>query len=218
MKQKYHIAMRHAVRALALALAAPMALAVAPPATAQAANPAKQKQAGVFIESLSGDAFAILRDKGLSRDAARGKFRDLLRQNFAVDQTGLRLIRAYRAPNSPIKLTEAQLTAYRRALPDYLVNTYSDRLYDFATANVSVVRTAPRGSRGEVDVFSRITDPKGGRPIDAIWTVNMAGAKPLVTNITVNGVNVALTQEADFKSYIERNGFDALVDFMKKAQ
>lgn len=218
MTQEVRTHMKLAIRALVLMLAAPLAIAAIVPAAAQVADSAQQKRAGAFIEKLGADAFSILRDKGLDRDAARGKFRDLLRQNFAVDRTGVRLIRSYRAPSSPIKLTEAQLTAYRRALPDYLVNTYSDRLYDFATADISVVRTAPRGSRGEVDVFTRITDPAGGRPIDAIWSVDMAGARPLVTNITVNGVNVALTQEADFKSYIERNGFDALVDFMNKAQ
>ena len=65
--------------------------------------------------------------------------------------------------------------------------------------------------------FTRITDPKGGKPIDAVWQVS-AGAKPLVSNITVNGVNVALTQEQDFSAYIDKNGFDALVDFMRKSK
>jgi phospholipid transport system substrate-binding protein len=206
--------------ALAIALAVPAAFAM--PAAAQTAasgpaTPAQQKAAADFIDGLANQAFGVLRDKSVTRDQARTKFRTLLRANFDVDGTGLRLIRAYRAPGSPIKLTDAQVNAYRAALPDFIVNTYSDRLYDFATAKVTVVRTVPRGNRGEVDVFTRITDPKGGKPIDAIWQVK-PGAKPLVSNITVNGVNVALTQEADFKAYIEKNGFDALVDFMKKAK
>jgi phospholipid transport system substrate-binding protein len=208
------------VLSLALALAAPT-LCAASPALAQAApapaTPAQQKAAAEFIDGLAAQAFQVLRDSTLSREQARTKFRALLRGNFDIDGTGLRLIRAYRAPNSPIKLTDAQVNAYRAALPDFLVNTYSDRLYDFASAKVTVVRTVPRGNRGEVDVFTRITDPKGGKPIEAIWQVK-PGPKPLVANITVNGVNVALTQEADFKAYIEKNGFDALVDFMRKGK
>ncbi|MGQ5701463.1 MlaC/ttg2D family ABC transporter substrate-binding protein [Sandaracinobacteroides sp. A072] len=189
---------------------------VAPAMAQQApATAAQQQAAGQFIDRLAGQAFAVLEDKSLSKDDARDRFRTLLRNNFTIDETGMRLIRRYRAPGSPIKLTPAQLEAYRKALPDFLVNTYSDRLYDFATAKVTVVRTAPRGNRGDVDVYTRITDPKGGKPIDAIWQVK-SGLKPLVANITVNGVNVALTQEADFNAYIERNGFDALVDFMRK--
>lgn len=212
--------MKPAIFAVALALMSPLAAVPAVAQTAAAsgpASPAQQKVAADFINNLAGQAFGVLQDKSLTRTEARAKFRTLLRGNFDVDGMGLRLIRAYRAPNSPIKLTDAQVSAYRSALPDFVVNTYSDRLYDFANAKVSIVRTAPRGSRGEVDVYTRITDPKGGKPIDAIWQVR-GGAKPLVNNITVNGVNVALTQEADFKAYIEKNGFDALVDFMKRAK
>ncbi len=197
-------------------------LSVAPqPLLAQAATgpatPAQQKAAADFITKLSDDAFAVLRDKSLTKDQARAKFRVLLKGNFAVDEAGLRLIRRYRAPNSPVKLTDAQLNAYRQALPDFLVNTYSDRLYDFASSKVTVVRTLPRGSRGDVDVYTRVTDPAGGKPIDVIWQVT-GSSKPLVANITVNGVNIALTQEADFTAYIEKNGFDALVDFMRKSK
>lgn len=211
--------MKAFVSALAIALAS--TVAVSAPASAQqvtaAATAEQQKAAAQFIEKLAADAFAVLRDKNLTREDARTKFRSLLRTNFDVDGTGLRLIRRYRAPNSPIKLTDAQVNAYRQVLPTFIVNTYSDRLYDFASSNVTVVRTLPRGTRGDVDVYTRIADPKGGKPIEGIWQVK-GGARPLVSNITVNGVNVALTQEADFSSYIEKHGFDALVDFMKKAK
>lgn len=199
-----------------LLLAVPL---VAVPAAAQAqaaATPAQQQAAASFVSGLADQAFAVLRDRSLSREQARARFRDLLRANFAVEETGLRLIRRYRAPNSPVQLTPQQIAAYRAALPDFLVNTYSDRLYDFATSTVTVVRTTPRGNRGDVDVITRITDPKGGRPIEAIWHVTNPSGKPLVANIIVNGVNVALTQEADFSAYIDRNGFDALVDFMRQ--
>lgn len=212
--------MKLIIPALALAFAAvgPVAMpAFAQAAPAGAATPDQQKAAAAFIDKLAADAFVVLRDKSLTKDQARVKFRSLLRANFAVDEAGLRLIRRYRAPNSPIKLTDAQITAYRQALPDFLVNTYGDRLHDFASSKVTVVRTLPRGTRGDVDVVTRITDPKGGKPIDATWQVK-SGPKPLVSNITVNGVNVALTQEADFSAYIEKNGFDALVDFMRKSK
>lgn len=204
--------------ALMLALASPIALAAPALAQTQAAGPAtaaQQKQAADFILKLADDAFAVLQNKDLSRDEARTRFRTLLGESFDIDRTGLRLIRSYRGPSSPIRLTSEQLQAYRQALPQFLVNVYSDRLYDFASAKVSVVRTAARGQRGDVDVYTRITDPAGGRPIQAIWQIRHDG-KPLVSNLIVNGVNIALTQEADFKSYVDRNGFDALVDFMQK--
>ncbi len=197
---------------LLVALVAPAALPA--PAAAEPATAAQQAEAAKFIQDLSGEAFLVLKDKSLSKEAARAKFRDLLRANFAIDQIGMRLIRKHRAGLSP-----AQLSAYRAALPDFIVNTYSDRLYDFASSTVTVVRQIPRGSQGHVDVVTRVSDPAGGKPIDAVWSVApTSGGRWLVTNLTVNGVNVALTQEADFDSYIQRNGFDALVDFMRGAK
>lgn len=190
--------------------------AVSVPAHAQASGAASQQQAaeaGKFVNEVANDAFAILRDKSLSREASRDKFRTLLRENFALDEAGLRLIRRHRA-----SLTPQQLADYRAALPDFLVNTYSDRLYDFSNATVTVIRTTPRGNRGDVDVFSRVTDPQGGAPIDAIWTIKTSGQRPQILNLTVSGINVALTQEADFNAYIGQNGFDALVKFMRQAK
>ncbi len=145
---------------LLVALVAPAALPA--PAAAEPATAAQQAEAAKFIQDLSGEAFLVLKDKSLSKEAARAKFRDLLRANFAIDQIGMRLIRKHRAGLSP-----AQLSAYRAALPDFIVNTYSDRLYDFASSTVTVVRQIPRGSQGHVDVVTRVSDPAGGKPIDA---------------------------------------------------
>jgi phospholipid transport system substrate-binding protein len=36
-----------------------------------------------------------------------------------------------------------------------------------------------------------------------------------VQNLTVSGVNLAVAQGADFDSYIQRNGFDRLIQFMR---
>lgn len=195
--------MKTPVRLFALALlAAPLSVAVPIASPAYAATDA----AGTFIETLSGQAFGILKDKSSSRTAVRAKFRQILRESFALDEVGDRLIRRQRAT-----ITPAQYAAYKAALPDYIINTYADRLYDYSDASLKVVRTLPRGSN--TDVVSRITRP-GRQPFDATWTVKM-GAKPQIVNLTVGGVNLALTQEADFTAYSQRNGFDKLVAFMK---
>ena len=78
------------------------------------------------------------------------------------------------------------------------------------------MRTLPRGTRGDVDVYSRIVRP-GAQPFDAVWTVRRVGGSFRIVNLTVAGINLSLTQEADFSAYIAKNGFDALVTFMKSA-
>ena len=179
-------------------------------AAASPATPADAKAAGVFIDDLAARAFAVLRETG-SRTAVRAKFRTMLRDNFAVEDAGNRLIRRYRS-----QITPAQLAAYQDVLPVYIVNLYADRLYDYANATVKIVRTVPHGSNNVVDVYSRIETP-GRQPFDVIWAIQKTGPKFLISNVTVSGVNLALTQEADFSSYIAKNGFDALVTFMKTA-
>ena len=64
-------------------------------------------------------------------------------------------------------------------------------------------------------VLTQVTRP-GARPATAIWSLAKVGNGYKVTNLTVSGVNIAVAQEADFSSYIQRNGFDALVNFMEK--
>lgn len=184
-----------------LACATIVAPAVAAPAHAAVTN----QQPGPFIDSLTDEGFGALRTG--DRASARAKFRALLAQHFAVDAIGDRLIRSWNG-----KITPAQRAAYKAAFPNFIIGTYADRLFDYANADLKVVRTVPQGNSAAV--MTQVTKP-GTRPITAIWTVDKVGAGYKVSNLTVAGVNLAVTQAADFDAYIRRNGFDKLVAFMK---
>jgi phospholipid transport system substrate-binding protein len=198
---------------LAVSLCLLAAISATSPAAAQVAASSStvpgDPAARPFIEKMIGDGFAVLKDSSLPRAAARAKFRTILQENVALDDIGMRLIRRQRA-----SLTPEQLAAYRAAFPEFVLNAYADRLYDYADAKVQVQRTVGRGPYTEV--YARVTRP-GAQPIDTIWQVKSEGGKLMVNNLVVGGINLALTQEADFTSYIARNGFDALVSFMKSA-
>ncbi len=201
------IIIRCAVASMA-ALCVPMA---AVPAAAQAATPQSTAAAEKFVQDISDKVFNVLKDRSLSKSQVRAKFRVMLRQVFALDDIGNRLIRRYRS-----QITPAQYAAYQAALPEFAINAYSDRLYNYANADVKPVRTVPRGSRGDLDVYTKVTTP-GKAPFDAIWTVRPEGNGFQILNLTISGINLSLTQEADFSAYISKNGFDALVAFMKSA-
>lgn len=200
------------IRAIAIILAS---AAVATPAVslaAQTTTPADNgKAAGAFISDLSQRAYAVLRDKSNDKNDVRTKFRALLKDNFAVTDIGNRLIRRHVRT-----ISKQQYQAYQAAFPNYVVDTYTDNLFEFADSELKVLRTVPRGTRGTIDVYARVIRKNGAQPIDSIWTVkkNESG-KYVVDNLTVAGVNLSLTQEADFTAYIQKNGFDALVQFMK---
>lgn len=200
------------IRAIAILLAS---AAVATPAVSLAAQttaPADNgKAAGIFIADLSQRAYAVLRDKSNDKNDVRTKFRALLKENFAVTDIGNRLIRRHVRT-----ISKQQYQAYQVAFPNYVVDTYTDNLFEFADSELKVLRTVPRGTRGTIDVYARVIRKNGAQPIDSIWTVkkNESG-KYVVDNLTVAGVNLSLTQEADFTAYIQKNGFDALVQFMR---
>ena len=188
---------------------------VATPVVAQSvvapATPAEATAAGQFISELADKTFSVLKENQ-SKPAIKAKFSAMLKDNFAVDDAGMKLIRRYRT-----QITPQQLAAYQAVLPDYIVNVYADRLINYSNAKVKIVRTQPHGPNGSVDVFSQIGVP-GRNNFDIIWLVQKgAGGKWLIGNVTVSGVNMALTQEADFSGFIAKNGFDALVAMMRSA-
>ena len=187
------------------AILMPIAAIAIPSLTCPAMAAVDNQDAGRFVKSLTDEAFVTLRTG--ERQAARSKFRSLLAQYFAVDQIGDRLIARWRPQISP-----AQYGAYKAALPGFLIGTYADRLYDYAHADIKVVRVVPRGA--DAVVQSQVMQP-GRNPINAVWTVTRIGDGYKVSNLIVSGINLTLTQTADFNSYIQRNGFDKLVAFMK---
>ena len=177
-----------------------LAVTAAAPASAQINNSDPTR----FVQGLATTGMASLRG---NRTAARGKFRALLAQHFAVDAIGDRLIQRWRR-----QITPAQYAQYKAAFPTFIIGTYADRLYDYSSADVRVIRAQNQGAT--TAVLSQVTRP-GARPVNVIWTLARSPAGYKVTNLNVGGVNIALAQQADFDSYIQRNGFDRLIAFMK---
>lgn len=197
--------MRLPIRAvIAAALLSPVAIIPVMPAAAQVRidnnDPAR------FIETLSDAGLGALRTG--NRAAARTQFRTLLSQHFAIDQIGDRLVRGQIA-----KATPQQRTAYKAAFPNFLINTYADRLQQYAKADVKVIRVVPAGNSAQV--MTQVIQPGGSRPINATWTVDRMGDGWKVSNLTVAGINLAITQANDFNSVIQRQGFDGLVKLMQ---
>jgi len=192
---------RPALAAVAVALAS----LGAPPLTAPAAAAINNQDPSQFVNDFASEGFAALRS--VNRAAAKTKFRTLLAQHVAVDAIGDRLIRRWAG-----KITPEQKAAYKAVLPNYIIGTYADNLFNYANADLKVVRTAPVGAG--VDVTTQVTKP-GAQPITAVWSLGKVGGSYKVTNLKVGGVNLALTQAADFDAIIQRKGFDALVQMMK---
>lgn len=181
----------------AAAFAGPMALVPAQATVSQSSPSA-------FVESLAADGLGVLRTGSASE--RRTRFRSLLGQHFAVDRIGDRLIQRWRND-----ISASQYRAYQDALPGFILGTYADRLSAYARADVDVINATQRGSTYLVQ--TRITNP-GSRPVTAVWYLTRSGSSYKVYNMRVAGINLTLNQAQDFDSYVQRNGFDRLVQFM----
>ncbi|MEE4350253.1 MAG: ABC transporter substrate-binding protein [Pacificimonas sp.] len=195
---------------LLASMAAPAALVAAAPAYAQAASDADAARAGEFIDGLANQAFQVVRSGSANSDATKTELRALLAENFDVSYIGQYLIRRHRGD-----VDQGQFRAYMQVFPSWVVETYTNNLFAFKDSDLRIIRAVPAGSRGQVEVYSRVTSPSSA-PIDAVWLLSPDGNGWKIRNLTVSGVNMAITQEQDFNAYINKNGFDALVDLMKR--
>ena len=193
------------ISTLLAAAAIGLASGALPVAVAPAAAQINNQDPARFVQGIGTTGLSALRG---NRNAARGKFRALLAQHFAVDAIGDRLISRWRR-----QITPAQYQQYKAAFPGFIIGTYADRLHEYSNASFSVGQVQNRGNTAAVS--STVTRP-GSRPAQVIWTLQRIGNGWKVTNLTVGGVNVALAQQADFDSYIQRNGFDGLIAFMRR--
>lgn len=180
--------------------------ATVPAVTAPATAAVSQANPAAFVESLTEDGLAALRSG--SEAQRRARFADLLGEHFAIETIGDQLIRRWRS-----RISDAQYTAYRRALPGFIMGTYADRLSSYARADIRVGSTRRSGST--YLVASQVSNP-GSQPVTAIWYLTRQGGEYKVYNLRVAGINLTLNQRADFDSYIQRNGFDQLVQFMER--
>lgn len=195
---------------LLASLAAPAAFLAPTPAAAQAASEADAQRAGQFIDGLAGEAFDVIRAGNPESAATKQKLRQLLASNFDVDYIGQYLIRRHRDD-----ISADQYRAYMQVFPGWVVETYTNNLFAFRDADLEVVRAIPSGNRGDIEVYSRVV-PTDGAPVDAVWQIRKDGNDFTIRNMKVSGVNLTLTQEQDFNSYINRNGFDELVALMRR--
>src|SRR3546814_4955853 len=111
---------RVSVRAVAALLASvtvlPIALAGTP---ALAAAPAGNEAAAAdFIKDLADRAYQVLRQNSNDKAAVRAELRRMLKENFAIEEIGNKLIRRQQG-----KITKAQYDAYMAAFPDYAIGT-----------------------------------------------------------------------------------------------
>jgi phospholipid transport system substrate-binding protein len=178
-----------------------------------AADPQAGAKASAFVGSLAEEAIAALTASGVSREQRESRARDLLSRYFAVDTIGRWVLGRFWQQATPKERTE-----YLSLFEDLIVTTYVDRFSRYSGEKLEVKRAVTDEASGDVLVFSEITRPSGGQPVEVGWRVRERDGAMKIIDVYVEGVSLGQTQRSEFASVIRNSGgkVSGLLDEMRR--
>jgi len=176
----------------AMLMVAGMAL---PSHTAKAAIAAN---AEVFIDSLVAAALKTITAGG-NEDDKEKTFRALLDVNFDMPRISRFVLGRYWTTAS-----DADKQQYLPLFETYVVRAYANRFTQYTGETVKVTGSRPQGDLTVVS--SQIIESNGAPSIKVDWVVHKDGDDYRITDVSVDGVSMVLTEKQQFAAVMEREG------------
>ena len=177
-------------RVVTIALVVIAGVLVTPRFTAAGEDPAG------FIRILGNQGLEVIRSSA-TLDQKATYFHQVLRQDFDLSDISRFVLGPYWRVAS-----KAQRREFRALFDDYLVRFYGQRFaqYGGESLRVNGSRTAPAG----VIVTSQIIRSQGP-PIKVDWQLVVSDGRYKISDISIDGVSMALVQRSEFAAIIQRN-------------
>lgn len=165
--------------------------------------------ASKFIRDLGAKAVAILRAPDKDLAAREAAFRGLLKEGFDLALIGrFALGRHWRLASAE------QRQDYLSLFGEYVLRTYARKLGGYAGEKFVVVSETPLRHKADVLVSTRIERPKGP-PIKTGWRVRTTQKRPLIIDVIVEGISLAVVQRDQFSTIVRRHGLDGLLESLR---
>jgi len=168
-------------------------------AFAQAGNPAE-----AFVQQNVDRGYQILNNSALSATQRRDQFRD-----FLLTLTDLHRIGAFTLGQYANSASPADLQAFDKAFTDYAVAVYGSRLGKYTGQTLKVTGSVPRAA-DDVVVNAVVVNPQassGQQPIRVAFRVRKtADGRPIITDLEVEGIWLALSERSDFNGFLQQHG------------
>jgi phospholipid transport system substrate-binding protein len=164
------------------------------PGNARAADTAES-----FVQAGIARGNAILNDPALSVEQRQSQFRDFVTTISDTRRIALFTLGPYARDVSP-----ADIGSFTSVFTDFLADA-------FATYNGRSVKVVGSTQRSEDDaiVHAEVLDKEGKPPLKIGFRVRKNdGGNNVVTDIQVEGAWLAVSQRADFTSYLQQHGGD----------
>jgi phospholipid transport system substrate-binding protein len=179
-------------------LAAVLAFGFAAPA--MAASPAED-----YVQANVNRGLQILNSQSMTRDQKMAQFR-----SFLLTLTDLKRIAAYTL--GPVKNTvsPADLAAFEDAFRDYAFAVYETEFSDYSGQTLQVTGSVAHGANDTL-VMTKLIDPhakSGDQPITVGFRVFGTPGHFTVGDITVLGMDLAITEQDQFTSFLQEHNND----------
>lgn len=198
---------------LAAIVAAIAMLSASETRAAPAANPAE-----TFVQENVEKGYAILNSTTLSDEQRRAQFRD-----FILSLTDSRRIGMFTLGQYANSASKEDIESFINAFSEYAVAIYESRLSKYKGQTLKVTGSAQRAA-DDVVVNTDVVNPStpNAQPLKAAFRVRKTSdGRPVVTDIQVEGVWLALSQRSDFTGFLQQHGGrlpDLTTDLQRQAQ
>ena len=175
---------------------------------ALAANPAED-----FVSGNIQAGFDMLNDQAISAAQRRERFASFLIGLTDVKRVALFLLGRYAATAS-----QGDLDAYVAAYQDYVLMVYQSYFARYAGQNLHVTASRERAP-GDYVVTTNMVG-SGAVPMEVDFRVRTDGAKPVLVDLGIAGIWLALAQRDEFLAVMAQNNGDikALTAHLRAAQ
>ena len=193
-------------RRLLLLSAGALTVSFAP--IALAANPAEE-----FVSGNIQAGFDLLNDKSLDQAQRRERF-----AAFVMGLTDMKRVALFLLGRYAQGAAQGDLDAYFAAYQDYVLRAYQSYFGRYAGQSLHVTASRERAP-GDYVVTTNMTGPNSAA-LEVDFRVRTDGAKPVLVDLGVAGVWLALAQRDEFLSVLAQNNGDikALTAHLRAAQ
>jgi phospholipid transport system substrate-binding protein len=157
-----------------------------------------------FVQQSIDKGYVILNDPSLSDNQRHAQFRNFMLAAIDVKRIGLFALGGYANGAS-----KTDIEAFTNAFIDYAVAVYESRLSKYKGQTLKVTGAIVRAA-DDVVVDADLVNPNASAnatPIKAAFRVrNMSDGKPVITDIQIEGIWLALSQRSDFTGFLQQHG------------
>lgn len=175
---------------------------------AWAADPAE-----TFVATNIQQGFDILNDPAATLPQRRERF-----ANFVIGLTDVRRVATFLLGRYAATASPTDIEAYVAAYQDYVLAVYQSYFAQYAGQSLRVIESRERAA-GDYVVRTMITGDKAA-PMEIDFRVRTDGAKPVLVDMGIAGIWLALAQRDQFTAVLGQNNGDikALIAHLDQAR